>query len=44
MDAILKFFGILVLGAIILGILGALGPIGAIIVFFIIGAVVSGKL
>jgi len=44
MDAILKFFGVLVLGAIVLGILGALGPIGAIIIFFIIGSIVAGKL
>jgi len=43
MDAILKFFGILVVGSLILSLLAALGPIGAIIIFFIIGATVLGK-
>lgn len=44
MDAILKFLGILVLGSIALGVLAAMGPLGALIVFFIIGGLIAGKL
>lgn len=42
MDAILKFLGIMVLGAIVLALLASLGPFGAIIAFFIVGAAIVG--
>jgi len=42
MDAILKFLGVMVLGAIVLALLAGLGPFGAIIAFLIVGAAVVG--
>ena len=43
MDAVLKFLGVMVIGAIVLTLLATLGPLGAIIAFFIVGAAVVGQ-
>ena len=43
MDGILKFLGVMVVGAIVLALLAGLGPFWAIIAFLIVGAAVVGK-
>ncbi|GEM_PF-6154569 len=43
MEGFLKFLGLLVIGAIALIILSGIGPLGAIIVFFIIGSAILGQ-